>query len=1624
MPNKDTVPVLLENVIHLVKTKVDVKNNALVEQFVTALYAGLRQEDLSSRSDSDLYCAAISLWNRLNGRSNDVPDICVYNPEISLNGWQSTHTIVEIVVSDAPFLTESVMMTLTRLGLISHLMLHQPLALKRDKQGNVSKILINPKNAKNFTIDAVFLLEIDRQTESSKLALIRDELNSVLNEIALAVTDWKPMQDKLITVIDQLEQKPQQNGIDYTDTIIFLKWLSDHNFTLLGYRYYDIKAIEGDYFITPDCTSSLGIMKNSTNNQGYYLAKLSPSARTALLAKNTIILTKSDAKSRVHRPANIDHIGIKLFDEKCNVIGEQRFIGLYASSIYNRSAITIPFIREKIYRVLAASGYNPNTHSYRALLNILETYPRDEIIQASEADILYCGLGVLHMQDRDQLKLFIRKDLFGRYYSCMVYVMKEKYNTHLRQKTQQILANYLGSEREVEFNTYFSEGNMARTRYIVHVDQHQEELKIDPAEIEQNLTEAARSWDDKFKTAIVSHYGEEKGRYLSERYTHAFPQSYKEYVLANSAVADIIKLEKLSPDHKLEMIFYRAQEEQRDSNHVRLKLFHKDQPIHLSDVLPMLENMGLKVLGETPFKVKVSSDLVYWILDFTMFYTGENVLDLTERSDDFMSTFHQVWDNQLENDGFNKLVLKTRMSGRQVAVLRAYAKYMRQIGNNFSQAYIEKTLADLPELANSLFCYFHCKFSLADGQPEIDELLANFEVKLETVNNLDDDRIIRRFIDLITATSRTNFYQQLTRDGSLKGSFHNHGHNYKPYISFKFESELIPDIPLPQPKYEVFVYSPDVEGVHLRGGKVARGGLRWSDRREDFRTEVLGLVKAQQVKNTVIVPVGAKGGFVCKNILPHHGRAQAFNIGQQCYRTFIRGLLDITDNIIDGVLVHPQGVRFYDDADPYLVVAADKGTATFSDIANDISFEYNFWLGDAFASGGSVGYDHKKMGITAKGAWESVKRHFREVGIDCQRQTFTCIAIGDMAGDVFGNGMLLSQHTKLIAAFNHMHIFVDPDPDAGISYKERKRLFNLPGSGWNDYDVNLLSKGGGIYLRAAKTIKLSVELKKMLGTKVTSLTPNELIRAILAMDADLLWNGGIGTYVKASSETNNDVGDRANDAVRINGGELKVKIVGEGGNLGLTQLGRIEYAKQGGRLNCDFIDNVGGVDCSDNEVNIKILLNSIVSHGDLTRKQRNELLYSMTEEVADIVIDNAYKQTLSLSVTQTKAAEQLKEQIRFMQYLERNDKLNRQLEFLPNEDELTDRLTKNEGLMRPELAVLLAYAKMQLKDQLNCNEVFEDPFLAELLITSFPKLLQDKYKDQMQLHPLKNEIIATQLANNIINDMGINFVGRMDDETGASVIEIAKCYVISKHVVGMEAMWEVVTSLDNKLPARTQLDLLFESRRYVRRATCWLLRYRDRNLTISQTIAFYRPIYDGMKENIDQLLIGNEKLEQDALVNNLIAQSVPADVACEIIYQSTLFSSFDIADVCKQHQVPLILVLHIYFSLSEKLHLHEFMHQINQQPVANHWQALARSAFREELGLQQRSLTSVVLSTCSSTGKCDIIIDDWLVEHEALILRWHHMLADFNISSSHEFAKFSVALRELNLLNLSCRNAN
>ena len=1610
MALKDAMPsVLLENVVSLIHAKVPNSQAKQVEQFATCLYAHMSKDDLNARNDSDLYGAVLSLWNALNKTPKGETHLRVFNPSQSKHGWQSTHSIIEVIQPDMPFLVDSVGMALNRMGITAHMMLHTPLAIERSAQ-EVTKVTYLKQSPDSTEQVAVFLIEIDRQNSSADIKALEREIQSVLGDVAASVNDWEAMSAKLSETIKDLPKRPfPGEKQELEEAINFLTYLNNHHFTLLGYRQYDLKRVEGDVELVPNMASSLGLMNKhhkAQPEQGLLLSSFSDSARKEALDHSLLILTKSSAKSRVHRPAYVDYIGIKRFDKKGNVVGEDRFIGLYASNVYNRSPREIPLLNEKVQRVLDRSGLTPRSHDYKALLNILENLPRDELIQANVEDLAHTAHGVLEMQDRDKLKLFVRKDGFGRFLSCLVYVSKDRYNTKLRQDTQRILAQHFNSKEDVEFTTYFSESTLARTHYIVKVDNNN--MDVDVAAIENNLIEAARSWEDKLNTALNNALGEEAGTHLMKRYANAFEQSYKEDVLPSSAVVDMQQLEALDDEHKLGMLFYQPQEAALNDNKVRLKLFHKDEPIHLSDVLPMLENFGLRVINERPYEVTTSDGSTFWILDFLMTVKVTNTDNIADSQDRFQTALSQVWQKKLEDDGFNRIILASGLTGREVSVLRAYAKYMRQIDATFSQAYIEETFGRYPQIADLLVKMFIRKFNPKLKTRTLGKFMEQINLRLDEVSSLDDDRIIRRYLDLINATLRTNFYQ-LDAKGEPKS-----------YISFKFMPSMIPEMPRPLPKFEIFVYSPRVEGVHLRGGKVARGGLRWSDRREDFRTEVLGLVKAQQVKNTVIVPVGAKGGFVCKQLPTEGGREAFFTEGQECYRIFIRALLDITDNIVNGEIVHPVDVVRHDEDDPYLVVAADKGTATFSDIANAISQEYNFWLGDAFASGGSNGYDHKKMGITARGGWESVKRHFREVGIDCQTTDFTCLGIGDMAGDVFGNGMLLSKHTKLVAAFNHMHIFIDPNPDATASYEERARLFALPRSSWEDYNSKLISKGGGIFLRSSKSIPLSAEMKQMLETEKASMTPTELMKELLKMPVDLIWNGGIGTYVKSSRETNAEVGDRANDALRVNGRELRAKIVGEGGNLGCTQLGRIEYAANGGRINTDFVDNVGGVDCSDNEVNIKILLNALVAEGELTLKQRNRLLEEMTEEVGQIVLQDCKDQTRTISVTQVRGAEQLKEQIRFIQYLEKEGKLDRALEFLPSEEELAERLANGRALTRPELSVLVAYAKMVLKEQLLTPEITEDTLLSQLLIAYFPKKLQELYSHKMVTHPLRGEIIATSLANELVNDMGLNFVQRMQDETGASVADAAICYTMAREVFGLAELTKSITDLNGIVPAVVQGEMLHQLRRNMRRACRWFLRHRNRSWSIEQTVAFFKPVFEQLKANVHSYLVEEEAAGIQAEINALIKENVPQDVASTVANMSTLFSTLDIAQIAQTEEKTVALVAETYFKLGARVELHWFLEQISAQPVTNHWQALARAAFREELDWQQRALTSVVLRTCSATSNAQSVISQWIDTNQALLERWFHMLADFKTSQSHEFAKFSVALRELNLLILHC----
>ncbi|KGK16935.1 NAD-glutamate dehydrogenase [Vibrio navarrensis] len=1605
---ENVVPVLLEKVYQLIQDKLELSHQPLVTKLAQHLFSNMSNDDLIQRNESDLYGAVVSLWHHINEKKPEEISVRVFNPTVSRQGWQSTHTIVEVVIPDSPFLVDSIKMTLSRLDLSCHLMLNNPTQITRDSKGAVTEV-----NGKGGVLQSLFHIEVDRLSKKEEMQTLKQELLDVLSDTRLVVNAWQPMVERLKEVTTQLEKQKSVIAVNderFDESIAFLRWLGDHNFTFMGYKEYDLSNVDGDSELLPTAEKGLGLFADEKRVRGVKLSELSDSARLEAKKPYALIITKGNKPSRIHRPAYNDYIGIKKFDENGKVIGEHRFTGLYTSAVYNQAVSSIPLIREKVGRILEASGYRHGSYSYKALHNILENYPRDELIQASEEELLEVGMGVVQMHDRDLLRLFVRKDPFGRFFSAMVYVTKDRYNTELRRQTQRILKQYFGGEQEVEFTTFFSESPLARTHYIVRVDNNN--IDVDVKNIEQNLMEVSSSWDDRLKDSIIANFGESKGLPLSKEYMKAFPRSYKEAMMPGSAVDDIERLESLSDEHKLGMLFYRPQELAADSKAVRLKLYHRDEPIHLSDVMPMLENLGLRVIGESPYEIHKTNGQTFWILDFSMLHKSDKVVDLREARDRFQQAFAAIWAGELESDGFNRLVLGASLTGREISILRAYARYMRQVGFPFSQQYIEDTLSHYPDLAKALVELFVKRFDpkYKGSEKGQEDLIKAMTEQLDHVESLDDDRIIRRYMEMILATLRTNYYQVDDKKQP------------KPWLSLKMKPSEIPEIPQPVPAFEIFVYAPDIEGVHLRGGKVARGGLRWSDRQEDFRTEILGLVKAQQVKNTVIVPVGAKGGFVCKRQHTMTTRDEIFAEGQRCYKQFIRALLDVSDNIIEGEVVPPKNVVRHDEDDPYLVVAADKGTATFSDLANSVSAEYNFWLGDAFASGGSNGYDHKAMGITAKGGWESVKRHFREMGIDCQTTDFTAVGIGDMAGDVFGNGMLLSKHIRLLAAFNHLHIFIDPNPDSATSWEERNRLFNLPRSSWEDYNAKLISKGGGVFSRRAKSITLTPEIQKMLSTKKASLAPNELIKMILKMEVDLLWNGGIGTYVKASTETHTDVGDRANDVLRIDGRDLQARIVGEGGNLGMTQKGRIEYALNGGRVNTDFVDNVGGVDCSDNEVNIKIFLNGLVSNGDMTIKQRNAILESMEEEVGEIVLDDAYRQSESISVTEQQGVSVVKEQIRFIHTMEKAGYLDRALESIPDDETLLEREKTGRGLTRPELAVLVAYGKMVLKEQLANDDIANDEFHAKQLVAYFPSELRNKYAQQMSSHPLRAEIIATALANQMVNEMGCNFVTRLQEETGATVVDIANAYSAAREIYDLGDILDKTRDLDNVASADAQYEIMFNVRRMLRRVARWLLRNRSGKNNVSELIERYRADVDVITRSLDEMLVSAEVEEHEELARSWIERGVDASLANRVSRLSSLQSALDISAVAREKGKTVEQASKLYFNLGDRLSLHWFLKQINSQAVDNNWQALARAAFREDLDWQQRLLTAQVLNCRSADGEFDVIeaLDEWMERNETSLHRWESILNEFKVGSVHEFAKFSVALRELVLLNLNC----
>lgn len=1426
-----------------------------VIHFAEHFYRFAALDELANWPLETFYAASISMWNFLQDFDGSTPKLKVFNPDINQDGWQSPYTFIQVLNTDTPLMVDSLRVLLNRRNLTVHTLYNANFSSQRNTQGKLESF--TPADQDTQQAESLLMIEIDALSDEQERKQLQDDLLAVLAEVHLAVTDFSAMQNQALVISEKL-QTAADNNLKLGDELIslseaseFFTWMTQKHFVFLGYDEYRLEGNQEQEKLTKVTNSELGLLKQSDK-----LANPSLPSTNELLT-----FTKAPATARVYRAAYPDQIIVKSFDAAGKVTGVQRFIGLYTPAVYNKIPRDIPVLRNKVTSVVKNIGMQPTSYNGRQLLLILDTYPRDDLFQTDLDELTTTVASIYNLRDRRKTRVFIHQDNVSKLYSVLVYLPKDTFSTDLQLKTQQLLCQELDAEF-VDFNVHFSTSTLCRMQFILHFKKATAPA-YNPVKLEEQVIQVTSSWEDVLHTALSKEQGETTAAKLSRHYHKGFPTAYTEDFTVQHAVKDIGFIEALNEQQPLGMsLFSRS----AATNQLGLKLFHQAKPLHLSDVLPVLENLGLKVLGERPYKVK-RNEQSNWIHDFILQLAlgNQDSVNLTAVRDNFQTAFLQTWLGHSESDAFNKLVLAAQLDWRQVAMLRGYAHYMKQIGSTYAQDFIAATLVNQPAITQQLVKLFELRFNpdLAATETAQTECIAQLKKAFKEVSSLNEDQILRRYLEIIQATLRTNFYQQ-----DAAG-------NPKLAISYKINPGAIKNIPQPAPMFEIFVSSPRIEGVHLRYGQAARGGLRWSDRQEDFRTEVLGLVKAQQVKNAVIVPVGAKGGFICKQMPNNPDRDTFMAEGIACYQTFIRCLLDVTDNLVKGEVVPPQRLVRQDGDDTYLVVAADKGTATFSDIANDISAEYNFWLGDAFASGGSDGYDHKKMGITASGAWVNVQRHFRELGINVQEETFSVVGIGDMSGDVFGNGLLQSDKALLTAGFNHLHIFVDPNPtDSVASFNERQRLFNLPRSNWADYNAELISAGGGIFSRDLKSISITPEMKERFAITQDELAPNELISALLKAPVDLIWNGGIGTYVKGRDESHESVSDKANDNLRVNGDQLRCRVVGEGGNLGFTQLGRIDAALAGVRINADFIDNAGGVNCSDHEVNIKILLQEVMQAGDLTLKQRNELLVSMTDDISRLVLRDNYTQSQALAIAELDSRKDLTPYHNLMNRLEAEGQLDRELEFLPSQAALQERAQEKPGLTRPELAVLLAYAKADIKNQVLESELPEDPWLAEAIAIAFPDVLVERYSAEINNHRLKRELVATMLVNQMVDHLGITFVHQLQATSKLSITEIMRGFALSRDIFNLGAIWQSINDLDYQVDATLQLNLMHNLAATVERTTRLMV---DKGLVTEDAVSTIAKLAPKAAEAVQQLgkQLSGEALELwQSTLDKLIKQDV------------------------------------------------------------------------------------------------------------------------------------------------------
>jgi glutamate dehydrogenase len=1634
---------LTEQVVADLQSRLSAGQARTATRYAQQCFRRVPMEDLAAEAPSTLATIVLRHLEFLQQRRPGEMLIRVYNPDPAVEGWESPHTIVEMVNDDMPFLVDTGTLTLTEMGLGIHLIIHPVIRVARDGKGRL-KALYDKKTGQGRP-ESVIQFQVDRRTSESGLEEIEQRLVAALGDVRRAVNDWKAMEASVEEAERSMPEWSASADPEWLEeSRAFLRWLLEDHFIFLGVRDYRVARARNGYELQLVEGSGLGILRETADTvRSRPLSSLAEAARKRS-QRLPLIVTKTNARSTVHRAGYLDYIGVLQFDRQGRTIGERRFLGLFTSIAYNLAAAETPLARVRMRNVLEQSRLVRGSHAWKGMVHILETLPRDELLQAATSELRETALGILNLQERRKVRLFVRRERYGRFYSCLVYMPREQFNTENREAVQNILKRALKGAR-LDYSVKVAESPLARLHVIVR-PRADAAVEYDVRALEQKIIEAVRSWADELRAILVEKLGEEAGLKYAARFGKAFPEAYKEDVSPFVAAFDVENLAAVDQGEELRMSLYRPRKQR--GGIVRFKLFRRDEPLPLSHVLPMLENLGLNIVSERPYELHLPNDERMWVQDFDMIPTVKREVDLDAIRDRFQEAFERTLRGETDSDGFNRLVIGSQMHWRQVKVLRAYCKYLLQTGVPFSAIYMAETLANHPAIARLLIELFEALFDPSRGQEsdhrrelaqthmhrrfealvqgtlaadkvfseyvgdvvrargedretQVAAIRRAFRRALESVSSLDEDRILLGFYEAIGATVRTNYFQTAEHGGP------------KDYISFKLDSQRVPDLPLPRPFREIWVYSPRFEGIHLRGGRIARGGLRWSDRREDFRTEVLGLMKAQNVKNTIIVPVGAKGGFVLKRAPADGGRDAIQAEGVACYKLFINGLLDITDNLDKDAVLPPANVVRYDDDDPYLVVAADKGTATFSDTANRIAAEHHFWLGDAFASGGSVGYDHKGMGITAKGAWESVKRHFRELGMDIQRQAFTVVGIGDMSGDVFGNGMLLSKHIRLQAAFNHQHIFLDPNPDGRVSFRERQRLFRKGRSSWTDYDRAAISPGGGVFSRLDKTIPLSPEVRAWLNVAANHLTPSALIRELLRAPVDLLWNGGIGTYVKATGETHADVGDPSNNALRVNGSELRCRVIGEGGNLGLTQRGRIEFARAGGKVNTDFIDNSAGVDTSDHEVNIKILLNLAMREGKLSEARRKTLMAEMAGEVEQMVLRSNYLQSQAITLMERFSPSRLGSKQHFINVLEEQGLLNRELEFLPTDEELQERRDRGEGLLRPELAVLLSYSKITLYQQLLASDVPEDAWLSDEAVNYFPAALRQRFRKLVRQHRLKREIIATQVTNSLVNRMGASFTLRMHEDTGATPGEVARAYTIAREVLRAREFWSRIEALDTKVASELQTGAMLAMWRLLRQATRWLLNLRGHKLDIRAMVLRLGPGLAEMEKTIRSTMSAEDRAVLEEQMQPYVAGGFSRELAEQVVLLDRLFPALDVVETAAARRSDVRRIAQVFFGLGELLELRWLRRQVEALPVMGQWHAMSRSNLRDELFGQQNRLVERVLQ---DGGRKRDPVAAWHAANRDRVQTVQKMLTHMKNHVEMDYPTIAVAVRSLGQL--------